>query len=54
VLRETLLKSEEDGFEIRHIQGSDYEQIKFISNTAEVPDPRIGGSSIIFDSRLSP
>lgn len=53
VLRETLMKKEADGMEVRHIQGSGYEQVKITSGSSSEIDPRIGGSSIIFDSRLS-
>jgi hypothetical protein len=51
-LRETLLKKEENGLEVIYIKGSNYEQVKISTNSGAVPDPRVGGSSIIFDSRL--
>lgn len=47
------MKKAENGMEIRHIQGEDYEQVKVQYNTGTVPDPRVGGSSITFDSRMS-
>jgi hypothetical protein len=52
VLRETLLRKERDGYEIKHVQGKNYSQLKVTSHSEDAPDPRIGGSSIIFDSRL--
>jgi hypothetical protein len=52
-LKETLMKKESNGMEVRYIQGDDFEQVKVNYNTGTVPDPRVGGSSITFDSRMS-
>ena len=52
-MRELLLKKDrEKGLEIREIQGDGYSQTEF-SQKADTLDPRIGGTKIIFDSRLS-
>ena len=52
-MRERLLKRESNkGIEVREIAGDGYSQIEFSQNP-DTPDPRIGGSKIIFDSRLA-
>ena len=52
-LKETLLKRDgEEGYEVRVIQGDDYEQLKVTNTSSDNPDPRIGGTQIIFDSRF--
>ena len=51
-LRETLLAKEEDGLEISMIKGDDFEQVKVSTMAGKVPDPRVAGPSIYFDSRL--
>ena len=38
--------------EVREIAGDGFSQLEFSQNS-DTPDPRIGGSKIIFDSRLS-
>ena len=51
-MRELLLKKDKErGLEIREIQGQGYTQTEF-SQKADTLDPRIGGTKIIFDSRL--
>jgi len=50
-IKETFLKKE-DGLKVSHVQGQDYEQVEVSSGAGDVPDPRIGGTSIFFDSRL--
>jgi len=37
---------------ISHVQTDDYEQIKISAGSKINPDPRVGGTSIMFDSRL--
>jgi len=59
-LKEKLLsKKEEDGLEISVIEGTSkngrtYEQVKITTEQGSVPDPRIAGAKIFFDSRLDP
>ena len=43
--------SEKDQMTIREIKGMDYSQVE-ISTKADSPDPRVGGTRIVFDSRL--
>ena len=53
-LKETLMKrNDHENMSVTEIQGEDYDQIKFNPQTEGVPDPRVGGASIIFDSRLN-
>ena len=40
------------GIEFKEITGDGYSQLEFSQNS-DTPDPRIGGSKIIFDSRLA-
>ena len=51
-LKENLIKSEFDGMQISEIQGENFEQLKFSQDDSKSPDPRIGGASVIFDTRL--
>ncbi len=57
-VRETLLSREiDDGLEISLIQGTSksgktFEQVKVSVDQGSVPDPRIAGAQIFFDSRL--
>jgi hypothetical protein len=51
LIKETFLKKE-DGLQVKHFQGEGYDQIEVSSANEGVPDPRIGGTSITFDSRL--
>ena len=46
------MQKSEDGVEVRVIKGQDYEQVKISSGAGTVPDPRVAGPSIYFDSRL--
>ena len=46
------MSKDEDGREISLIKGKDYEQIKVSQGVGSVPDPRIAGPSIYFDTRL--
>lgn len=50
VIRRELLKSGDRTVEIQ--KGKDYERIEVSQDLQEVPDPRILGTKIIFDSRL--
>ena len=43
--------STEGNVEIKRIVSKDYEQVK-VSQNADSPDPRVGGTTIMFDSRL--
>ena len=47
------VKRETDGqgTEVAYIKGGTFEQVQ-VSQAADNPDPRVGGSRIIFDSRL--
>lgn len=52
-MKERLLRRDSTkGLEVREISGDGYSQIE-ISQNPDTPDPRIGGSRIIFDSRLA-
>lgn len=53
-LKETLMQKSDDGVEVSHIKGGDYEQVKVATATANgaVPDPRVAGPSIYFDTRM--
>lgn len=54
-MKALLLKKQtrdSDGMEVREIQGQGYTQTEF-SQQVDTKDPRIGGTKIIFDSRLS-
>lgn len=51
-LKETLMQKNDDGLEVSLIKGGGYEQVKVASQTGSVPDPRVAGPSIYFDSRL--
>ena len=51
-LRETLMSKDEMGREISLVKGKDYEQVKVSQGAGSVPDPRIAGPSIYFDTRL--
>lgn len=46
---EEMLKTSE--IMVRRLQEADYEQVE-ISHKSESPDPRVGGTKIIFDSRF--
>jgi hypothetical protein len=47
-----MSKNEKDDVAISFVQGEDYEQIKVSAGSKINPDPRVGGTSIMFDSRL--
>lgn len=47
-----LKKDKEKGIEVREIQGDGYTQTE-ISQKADSMDPRVGGTRIIFDTRLT-
>lgn len=51
-LKETLMQKSDDGVEVSLIKGGDYEQVKVATATGSVPDPRVAGPSIYFDSRM--
>jgi hypothetical protein len=52
-MKERLLNRQSSKeMEVREISGEGFSQTEFSQN-ADTPDPRIGGSKIIFDSRLS-
>ena len=51
-LKETLMQKSEDGVEVSLIKGQNYEQVKVSQGTGAVPDPRVAGPSIYFDTRL--
>lgn len=38
--------------EVKFIKSGNYEQVQVLSGAQDNPDPRVGGSKIIFDSRL--
>ena len=38
--------------EVSVIKGEEYEQVKVSAGAGKVPDPRVAGPSIYFDSRL--
>lgn len=46
------MRKDEQGMEISIIKGDDYEQVKVSQGAGAVPDPRVAGPSIYFDSRL--
>ena len=46
------MSKDEGGIEVSLIKGEDYEQVKVSKGAGSVPDPRIAGPSIYFDSRL--
>ena len=46
------MQKTEEGREVSLIQGGDYEQVRVAPASGAVPDPRIAGPSIFFDSRL--
>jgi hypothetical protein len=51
-MKELLLKKDQQtGLEVKEIKGQGYSQTEF-SQKADTLDPRIGGTKIIFDSRL--
>ena len=52
VLKETLMQKSEEGVEVSLIKGQNYEQVKISAGAGSVPDPRVAGPSIFFDSRL--
>ena len=51
-LREQLMNKDEKGMEVSLIKGQGYEQVKVSQGAGTVPDPRVAGPSIFFDSRL--
>ena len=52
-LSETLLRKEDStGVEVKLIKGENFEQVKVSSPAGTVPDPRVAGPAIYFDSRL--
>jgi len=46
------MQKSEDGVEVSHIKAGDYEQVRVQSSANAVPDPRVAGPAIFFDSRL--
>lgn len=48
---EKQLATTEDGMKVQYIKSEGYEQVS-VTPTIDNPDPRVGGSKIIFDSRL--
>jgi hypothetical protein len=44
-------RDESNNFKIKEIDGDGYSQVE-VSQNAESPDPRVGGTKIIFDSRF--
>lgn len=46
------MQKSEDGVEVSLVKGGDYEQVKVRSAASAVPDPRVAGPSIFFDTRL--
>ena len=46
------MQKSEDGVEVSLIKGQNYEQVKVSQGTGAVPDPRVAGPSIYFDTRL--
>lgn len=47
-----MSENKEDDVKISRIVTDDYDQIKVSSGSKINPDPRVGGTSIMFDSRL--
>jgi hypothetical protein len=45
-------KTTEGGVEVSYIKGGEYEQVQVHAGATDTSDPRVGGSKIIFDSRL--
>jgi hypothetical protein len=43
-----MSKNEKDDVAISFVQGEDYEQIKVSAGSKINPDPRVGGTSIMF------
>ena len=46
------MNKDEKGMEVSLIKGQGYEQVKVSQGAGTVPDPRVAGPSIFFDSRL--
>ena len=46
------MQKTDEGQEVKFIEGSNFEQVKVAPAAGSVPDPRIAGPSIFFDSRL--
>ena len=46
------MNKDEKGTEISVIKGDGFEQVKVSQGAGAVPDPRVAGPSIYFDSRL--
>ena len=46
------MQKSEEGVAVSLIKGGDYEQVKIQSAANTVPDPRVAGPAIFFDSRL--
>ena len=46
------MQKSEDGVEVSLVEGGDYKQVKVSSASGSVPDPRVAGPAIYFDSRL--
>lgn len=42
----------EGDLEVKFIKSGNYEQVQVLAGAIDNPDPRVGGSKIIFDSRL--
>ena len=47
-----MSKNDEDDVTTSFVTGDGYEQIKISAGSKINPDPRVGGTSIMFDSRL--
>ena len=51
-MKKMLRKSDDDAeVRVKKFQGEDFEQVK-VSHNSESTDPRVGGTTIMFDSRL--
>ena len=46
------MQKTEEGVAVSHIEGGDYDQVKIQANQGSVPDPRVAGPAIFFDSRM--
>lgn len=53
IMKKKLLNREQDQnvMEVKQIEGEGYSQLEFSQNS-DSPDPRVGGTKIIFDTRL--
>ena len=52
-MKQKLLNRDSDkNMEVKEIEGVGYSQLE-VSQNSDSPDPRVGGTKIIFDTRLS-